>query len=242
MDVPGTNADIVVLAGDICEGASGLEWAAGFRQDVVYVPGNHEFYGYDMDAWQRQMTYKEASHPNIHVLQNKVWFHEVEGIRRVRFIGTTLWTDFDLYTNGDEKERMWSMIDCIQGVPDFSCIYTQNRTIRPADMRQWHLQSRAWLESMLAIPFDGPTVVVTHHAPDKGSLAPVYAKNVLSPAYVSDLTGITMSPHAPDLWIHGHTHSKFHYHRGRTTFLCNPRGFSGEVYNFDPEFIFELKI
>lgn len=44
---PQSDADIIVLAGDIHVGVHGIEWARRSFPllPVTYVPGNHEFYG-----------------------------------------------------------------------------------------------------------------------------------------------------------------------------------------------------
>lgn len=92
---PKTDADIVVLAGDIGVGSGGLEWAARRfpKAPVVYVPGNHEFYGHDIDLTDEL---KSSAPGNIHILNNDSL--ELDG---VRFLGCTLWTDFRLNGEGE---------------------------------------------------------------------------------------------------------------------------------------------
>ena len=92
-----TAADIVVLAGDIGVGTSGVEWAAEHYPDVpvIYVPGNHEFYQHDIGIIERL---KDAAPANVHVLSNDAFEHG-----GVRFLGTTLWTDFKF--NGKVIDR-----------------------------------------------------------------------------------------------------------------------------------------
>ncbi len=70
-EAPETDADVVVLAGDIGVGTGGIEWAAGQFPDVpvVYVPGNHEFYGHDIGTTDRLQA---AAPGDIHVLDNRV--------------------------------------------------------------------------------------------------------------------------------------------------------------------------
>jgi len=92
---PDTGADVVILAGDIGVGLAGIEWAARrFPQvPVIYVPGNHEFYGHDIGLTEQL---KAAVPVDIHVLNNDTL--ELEGIR---FLGCTLWTDFNLHGEGE---------------------------------------------------------------------------------------------------------------------------------------------
>ena len=48
--IPDSDADIIILAGDIDTGTQGLEWAIAeserLAKDIIYVAGNHEFYGH----------------------------------------------------------------------------------------------------------------------------------------------------------------------------------------------------
>ena len=87
-----------------------------------------------------------------------------------------------------------------------------------------HLADRDYIETVLSVPFDGPTVAVTHHAPHPGSIAARFADDALTPCFVSDLTSV-IERHAPNLWIHGHTHDCFDYHVGETRIVCNPKGY-----------------
>jgi hypothetical protein len=76
----------------------------------------------------------------------------------------------------------------------------------------------------LAIPFDGPTVVVTHHAPHPDSVARRFENDPLTPAFVSDLSEV-IDRWQPALWFHGHTHDNFDYRVGATRIVCNPKGY-----------------
>ena len=50
-DPPAAAADVVVLAGDIHNGAAGVEWAQRtFEAPVLYVAGNHEPYDGEFHA------------------------------------------------------------------------------------------------------------------------------------------------------------------------------------------------
>ena len=106
-----------------------------------------------------------------------------------------------------------------------------------------HWTDRDWLRRQLAQPFDGPTVVVTHHAPSVGSVADKYAADWLTPAFVSDLPEEFFS--VPALWVHGHTHTGFDYVRGRCRVASNPRGYwlqdsSFEYQGFDPALVIDV--
>lgn len=228
------DADLVVLAGDIHNHAEGIRWAAQtFDPDtpVIYVPGNHEYYDGEFGALETAMRDAAASVDNVHYLNNAAW---IDPAGRWRVLGTTLWTDFELFGTSEEARAAsfaaaekvmldfrgpiqvaWSADDRTGNAPE--------RTFTISDALALHGQSRAWLERELARPFDGTTIVVTHHAPHRASLAARYADDLASAGFVSHLPALVREPVA--LWIHGHTHTAFDYVTDGTRVVCNPRGY-----------------
>jgi len=216
---PATDADTIILAGDIGVGTSGIEWAA--RQfaelPVVYVPGNHEYYHHDIGI-TRQL--ESGARPNIHVLSDGRL--ELDG---VRFLGTTLWTDFRLYGEGEawsSRQKAKVLIE------DFRSIRNGGRHFTPEDSVRIHESSKVWLAGELDEEFDGPTVVVTHHLPAAPSIASRYLNDPLNPAFASRLEDI-IEKYQPELWIHGHTHVPCDYKIFGTRVVCNPRGYPSEL-------------
>lgn len=157
----------------------------------------------------------------------------------VRFLGCTLWTDFQLgIVRADGHVRSnadHSMAYAGQFMNDYALIRLElpaspgdhrrryRRQLLPTDTLSIHLLERGWLADQLTTPFDGPTVVVTHHAPHRGSLADVFSGSPLSAAFVSELPASFFA--VPVLWIHGHTHTSFDYRVGNCRVVCNPRGY-----------------
>jgi Icc-related predicted phosphoesterase len=229
---PGTDADVVVLAGDIGVGLGGIEWAARRFSGVpvIYVPGNHEFYDHDIGLTDQL---KIAAPANIHVLNDDTL--QLDGIR---FIGSTLWTDFKLYGEGEAwfaKQRAKRLIE------DFASIRNGERRFTPENSVAVHETSKAWLVGELDREFDGPTVVVTHHLPALTSVAKRYANDPLNPAFASRLEDV-IEKYRPELWIHGHTHVPCDYELFDTRIVCNPRGYPGEMRDsrFQPGLIVEV--
>lgn len=217
---PDTDADVVVLAGDIGVGLAGIEWAAGKfpKKPVIYVPGNHEYYGHDITLIEELI---KQSQPNIHVLNN-----EKIVLNGVRFLGSTLWTDFKLHGEG---EAWFARQRAKRSIRDFESIRHCGLTFTPEHSVDLHEASRAWIESKLEVQFNGPTVVVTHHLPASMSIARRYANDPLNPAFASSLEDVIERYH-PELWIHGHTHVPCDYDLFKTRIVCNPRGYSGEYH------------
>lgn len=214
---PPTDASVVVLAGDIDRHTHGLEWARqvfGGRR-IVYVRGNHEIYGAHLHGLAVEMR-KRARELGIDYLDN-----DEAVIGGVRFLGTTLWTDFELFGPENTSTALRAAKGCMN---DFALIrYGSTGRFLPEQSVILHRAARAWLEKKLAEPFDGPTVVVSHHCPSFASVAPQYQNDLLSAAFASCLDALVEKA---DLWVHGHTHTSFDYELGRCRVLCNPRGYT----------------
>lgn len=236
------NADVTIIAGDICEGIEdAITWLATTiapRMPVVYVVGNHEFYGEYIGQARRVARTQAARVPNLYLLDDADVV--IDG---VRFVGATLWTDYLLFAHGDQTTRRHAMRTIKERLSDHVQIWMDPvqpgfvaRNFEPRDALALHEMSLAWLDSKLAESHPGRTVVVTHHAPHPRSIAQRWAGDALTPAFVSDLSSL-MDRRQPDLWIHGHTHASFDYvveplQGGSTRVICNPRGYS-ETENAD---------
>jgi predicted phosphodiesterase len=228
-DPPPVPADVVVLAGDIDNGATGIEWANGrFDAPVLYVAGNHEPYDGEFHATQAALR-AAAGRTGIRFLDC-----EAVVLGGVRFLGCTLWTDFAL--NGEAGRKL--ALEKYGGwLVDFRAIRWCDRMFAADDSVALHDAHRAWLTSRLVAHFPGPTVVVTHHPPHPGSIAPKFATHPLNPAFVSNLEDLMGRAR---LWIHGHTHFALDYTVRGTRVVCNARGYPGEDTAFVPDLVVEV--
>ena len=224
-----TEADVVILAGDIGTKARAVQWATNAfgSLPVVMVAGNHDLWGSSIPRGYVKM--KEAARgTNVHILQN-----EQVVIDGVRFLGCTLWTDYRL--EGSQSEAMW---DARQSMNDFKKIRnaTFGRT-SPRYMLDEHFKSAQYLSEQMAMPFSGKTVVVTHHAPTGASIPERFradSQSHLNAAYASNLEHM-MGGDAVQLWVHGHTHDSLDKDIAGTRVLCNPRGYAPDDLN--PDFV-----
>lgn len=232
---PEVEADVVVLAGDIGVGTHGLAWAReSFPESrIVYVIGNHECYGRELPAFHRRAREVAESH-GIDLLEcNAVTIGDV------RFLGATLWTDYALRGHVED-----SMIDASAMLSDHRQIKVRDahepmpRWIRPHDMAAMHATTLAWLANEFARGNAERTVVVTHHAIGRESLAPQHRTDSLSPAFASPLDTFVAESGVP-VWIHGHTHWSTDYRLGETRVVSNQRGYSREETGFRPDFVVE---
>lgn len=233
---PVVEADVIVLAGDIHVGLHGLAWAREQfpTTPVIYVVGNHEFYGGQMS--EVLVTLREAAaRLGVYLLDTD----EVV-LGGTRFLGATLWTDFALYGAG--PRLLQAMNDARQEMTDFRLIrHSRAELFRPEHAREIHLAQVRWLDGKLTEIFDGPTVVVTHYLPHRRSIHPKYEGDRLNPAFASDLERLVKPP--VTLWIHGHTHESFDYALNGAHIACNPRGYLPMEPNpaFDPRFVIEVR-
>lgn len=239
VSVPDTGADLLILAGDIARPDAAIAWAAGLGRRVLYVPGNHEFYGGSLDSTVARMKNLSSGH-DIRVLDN-----DQVVIGGVRFIGSTLWTDFMLLGEGARRDA--AIGEACRFMRDFSRIRVsegEETLFSPAHSAQLFARHAAWLEARLSEPFDGPTVVITHHAPSPGSIHPRFEGSLLNACFVSDAEHLIDGERVA-LWVHGHTHDSFDYAVNGTRVVCNPRGYAKDGINenplFDPCFTVDIR-
>jgi predicted phosphodiesterase len=209
-----TDADVLVLAGDICKGTEIFDLFADWPCPVIYVPGNHEFYNSSIGEVLTGLATRAEMTPNIRVLAPGV---TVMG--NIRFIGCTLWTDYELF---GIASRLQAMAECGQKIFDHSVIKGElDERFSPAEARALHWAQRHWLTAALADPFDGSTIVIIHHAPHPKSVHTDFASFMTSSSFVSDLSSLMGTA---EIHIHGHVHASFDYQVKGTRVVANPLG------------------
>ncbi len=239
-------ADLMILAGDIHVGTQMVDKFGHWPHPVLYVPGNHEFY--DTAIEPHVATIKEAAkNTAMIVLARDEYVYQ-----GVRFLGCTLWTDYMLMGSGGRQ--LAAMLACEARIADHRKIMGIQKVGQGFSAQQayeLHVQERAWLEGKLNEPFDGKTVVITHHAPSRGSVHPRFRGDPCNSAFVSDLDELVQKA---DYWIHGHVHDSFDYMVGKCRVMTNPGSYattSGKVKTpeeldwenplFDPQKTFEIE-
>lgn len=234
-DIEHTDADVIVLAGDIWVKGRGATWAIEqsllHGKPVVYVLGNHDYWR--QDTRHADKLKKLVAGTDVHILERD----EVV-INGTRFVGSTLWSDFAIKGSGAEKQL--AMFAAREKVNDYRLIRVppSYKRLHPKDTIEWHEKSVAWLRKKLDEPFDGMTVMVSHHAPHLRSDPWI---NNLTPAYLSDLSYL-MDGERLHVWIHGHTHIATDYEVNGTRVVSNPRGYPRvePVDAFEPRLVIEL--
>jgi predicted phosphodiesterase len=232
--IPVNDADVIILAGDIHKGNKGVYWARDKwpTQTIIYVPGNHEYYG-TQRAETLSLLYIAGKQCNVNVLDNNELI-----LPGVRFLGTTLWTDFKLYGDGVTKQMAMNVGQ--RSLNDFRVIHEGARGHFSAEHSiEMHEKSVDWLTSKIDEPFEGKTVVVTHHLPSMSSVAVKYKNDPVTACFASNLERLFG---IPNLFIHGHTHVSCDYVENCTRVICNPRGYESYGGIENPEFNHSLVV
>ena len=226
------NADVLVLSGDILiadklprEGsADGAVYRDFLKRcsfqfpHVVYVAGNHEFYGGEFyKSVDVLRNYCSTNFDNVYFLER-----ETKIIDDVVFVGGTLWTDmnkFDPLT----LHAVRDMMNDYRAIRNDQKGYT---TLKPSDTCERHRETRDYIKLVVDEHKDKRCVVVGHHSPSYQSCHPQYANDqLMNGAYHSDLSELILDRPQIKLWTHGHTHHPFDYMVGETRVVCNPRGY-----------------
>lgn len=261
-------ADVLVLAGDVGSYQTGsallrssMDWglsrfapANGWPTPVLYVPGNHEYDGLDFEATHAALR---ACCESLGI----IWLHHETVVQQgVRFVGSTLWSDFDALA--EHRVRAGQVVSTTQALQwrekafraaNFYLQTTgavcEGRPMLAEQVRTLALECRQWLGAALSVPFDGPTVAVTHFAPSLRSADPRYA----NPKFPGQPTPGTAGfcnvlddwfDHA-DVWLHGHLHCPHDYRAGRGNrcrVVCNALGYEkkGEQAGFRADLLIEV--
>ena len=256
---PAPGAHVLVLAGDVGsyqEGSqlgdddfglarfSPLPQYAAWPTPVLFVPGNHEYDAQDFDAAHLRLQHT-CDRLGIQWLER-----ETLTLEGVRFVGTTLWSDFDALADhagiADLGPRL-KMREKAYRAANFYLRKTDGtrhgEPFLAEPMREQALRCQEWLRAALQVPCGGPTVVVTHFAPSLRSADPRYGLVPGTAGFCNALDDLL--PRA-DLWLHGHLHAPSDYRvKGTrsdgTPWQCrvvaNPLGYArkGEQATFRPQ-------
>lgn len=224
---PAPGADVLVLAGDIGSYQTGSLLTApdfgltrfspihgaGHWKQVLFVPGNHEYDSFELSEAGERLQALCAQLGITWLDRRRV---VLDG---VRFLGTTLWSDFDSIGPREKAFRAANFYlrknTCLRG----------GAPMLAESMRALSLECQQWLRGALAERFDGPTVVVTHFAPTLASADPRYG---LSPGTAGFCNALDDLVAQADLWIHGHLHCPVDHVTQGCRVVANPLGYAAK--------------
>jgi predicted phosphohydrolase len=243
--------DVLILAGDIISAAlitevaydRFVEWLYALTQyrDVIYLPGNHEYYGSDpylTDRWMTELAVEARVGLYVPPPGKKVGYDGIgvyrwaKGSQEYAIFYGTLWSE------------VGSSPDIASRISDYKYIHKgAGAALTPEDTRQMHRKSVRKLASLLSKE-DKATrkIVATHHAPSRRSVPPRYLHSPLNSAYYSNLEPV-MQEYGVSLWIHGHMHNSADYTVDGCRVVCNPAGYPDSAgLPANPEFDEQLII
>ncbi|MGH6627743.1 MAG: metallophosphoesterase [Burkholderiaceae bacterium] len=247
-------ADLLVLAGDIGSYQPGSRLADadfglarfaprhGWPTPVLYVPGNHEYDMLDFDAAHARLR-ETCERLGITWLER-----EVVVLDGIRFVGTTLWSDFDALAQGPDNtpaglaRRLQLREKAFRAANHYlrkAGTRYRGRPMLAAEVRELALICQTWLDQALQAPFEGQTVVVTHFAPSLRSADPRYG---LSPGTAGFCNALDHWLPRARLWLHGHLHAPSDYMHQDCRIVANPLGYArkGEQAGFRAQLCIEL--
>lgn len=214
--------DVLVLAGDIASGSSNAFNQikkfrnAGFK-DIIFVPGNHEYYGTEISDFDAKMKLKCASIPDVHFL-NPGWVK----IKDTVFIGGTLWTNF--------RCNPIAELDAASMIADFRII----KHFRPElAALKYYEHLKTFEQAYKAFPNERK-VFVSHFLPAVECISPRFraSDNLLNNYFANDL-GNWIETLDNSTWLFGHTHDSVDINVGTTRLIANPYGYFGNEVNPD---------
>jgi predicted phosphodiesterase len=235
-------ADYALIAGDSVNGSSIGQLPQILEHlfpepKIMVIMGNHE--GYRQFDFDQMCARFAASCAGTRVVPLQRTSIELPG--GIVLLGSTLWTDFELFGKHRIDDSMSAAAACMM---DYRVLGKNGVAIRPDDSLAWHQADRAWIESQAKIHAGKRMVCMTHHGPRRDSLAKKYAMDAASAGFISHLPDSVLAPF--ELWVHGHTHTSFDYKVGGCRVICNPRGYTSipdiplENPQFDPDLLIRL--
>lgn len=217
---------------------------AGWPTPVFFIPGNHEYDGLDFDATRVRLR-------DTCERLGLLWLEqETVVLQGVRFVGSTLWTDFDALstekaragdiTLGEQLKEREKAFRAANFYLNKNHSFHQGQPMLAESVREEGLKSQTWLRQALTVPFDGPTVAVTHFAPSLLSADPRYGMTPGTAGFCNSLD--ELMPLAT-LWLHGHLHCPNDYIRHGCRVVANPLGYArkGEQATFRESLCIKLE-
>jgi len=251
---PAPGADLLVLAGDIGSYQRGSQLAGedfglarfapnqGWPMPVLYVPGNHEYDHLDFDETHARLR---AACERLGI----TWLErEVLVIGGIRFVGTTLWTDFDAIvtqpgapepTAGEALKQRHKAYRAANFYLEKMSGTRRGQPLLAEGWRELGLECQQWLRAALDQPFGGTTVVVTHFAPSLRSADPRYGVTPSTAGFCNSLEDLM---ERAQFWLHGHLHCQQDYVERGCRVLANTLGYArkGEQQGFREAFVLDL--
>ncbi len=213
--------DILIMAGDVADSSHIigilLEIDKLAKTTVVFVPGNHEYYGSKKSYIDKKL--KETSFKNVVVLNNDIFTKD-----GVIFIGSTGWWDNGITLTHTNSMADFKLIHDIQ--------FNDNGML-------WGKESRLFFDANIKKSLDKRVVCISHNMPSRYCISPKFSNSTINECFANDWDYL-LSNQA--MWVCGHTHDSIDTDINGVRVLCNPYGYYHymENINFNPNLIVEI--
>lgn len=202
--------DVLVIAGDFHVGSYAVmvylrDYFDGYPVPIVYVPGNHEYYGTSIRDFDNAL--KLFNMPNFYYLNPGI-----QKIGDVTFIGATGWTNF-------RNDRI-AQLACAQRISDFYKIKGWSGDLCALK----HVEHFKYIWNAYAA-VEGKKVVVTHFLPAIECIDAEYQGPDLINYYFANDYGDKIAGMQNTTWLFGHTHSYVDLYLGDTRMVARPYGY-----------------
>jgi len=203
-----SGVDVLVVAGDLHTGKFGLINSllslCDIYPNVLFVCGNHDYYGWEPRQVHRRLGTCHRQVPNLYWLHN-----DTVTLDGVRFAGTPLWFP--------QPSNPLVMVDRFL-INDFNLI---------KNFEPWVYDEH--YKSMKFLREEGPKadVIITHHVPSDLCASPRFKDSPLNHYFVTDMTK-EIYRWQLKVWLFGHTHDRSWRRINKTLMVCNPLGYPHE--------------
>jgi Icc-related predicted phosphoesterase len=230
--LPG-KCDVYILAGDLGVGDQVIHLILRIANavpdtDIIWIAGNHEFYGCNIDLQIKRYKNTCKDMKRIHFLEND--FVDIKGFR---FLGCTLWSGF----NACGQENISPALKAAKkSISDFHYIRTgdDERRFTPRHAVNRYRESYRWLNQHKENYPSEKTIVITHFPPSLEVSHKKFSINILTPYFQANCDNL-IKKHNPKLWVYGHNHWSDDIKIGETRVVSNQLGYPQEA-GYIPKF------
>ena len=206
--------EVLVLAGDIVPFAvmdkykDFFSYVADNFETTYWVPGNHEYYRYDMA--EKSGVLNEKIRSNLFLVNNTAVVHE-----NTKLIFSTLWSKIS-------AGHQWQIE---RSMNDFHQIKNKGFRFSAEAYNQLHEESLAFIQNELKSVKDESVAVLTHHCPTFLNYPEQYKGDLLNEAFAVELFDMIETSNI-DYWVYGHHHSNIpEFSIGNTKLITNQLGY-----------------
>ncbi len=213
------DCDVIAVAGDLSNfkklGDKVTELCERFSdKPIVYINGNHDFWGSRREDVVSLMKFKMGQHKNF----DWVDIGESREYCGRTITGMTLWF----------RKPINPILEF-----DFLDFYQIKK------LRNWVYEENSKAIEYLETHLSEDSIVMTHHLASYKSVAPMWVGDSMNAFFVCDLTSL-IETKQPQLWVHGHSHEVCDYKIDKTRIICNPKGNTSEGRYFNPNLVIDV--